>query len=139
MMQGFLPRHQEQDIFYLAGNTVQILLCFKDNGDKYYAAPAHKGWLTKRQAQEWVKRRYGVIIKPRLLEPLKASRIASLAAVEALSNSIKELEFDLWLQQEKLARLKTKESLKSAEKIQADLDAQKERLAIVKLILKRAA
>ncbi len=136
-MKGLL-RHQDRDAFYLGGNEVQILLCHIENGDKYYAAPSHKGWLTRKQAQEWVKRRYGELIERRGLRSLKPSRKTILAAVTALNLSIKEQALALQLQQEKLAERKTKNILKAVENIQAELDAEKERLELVKLLLKKS-
>lgn len=134
-MEGLL-RHQDQDIFYLAGGEVQILLCFIDNGDKWYAAPSHK-FLTKKQAQEWVKRRFGELIDPKPLDTLKPKKQTMLAAVTALSASIKELALVLQLQQEKLALQETARNLKAVENLQELLEAEEERLELVKLLLKR--
>lgn len=131
-----LARHHAGDIHYLARDTSQRLLCFIDNGDKFFITPGGKTWLTKNQAKEWVLRRGGRLLaqtKDNSACFLKTQEKTIAAARDALSAAILESEAAIERYQE---NGKSKSFIESKKK---DLAADEIRLATIKIKLLAAA
>lgn len=126
-----LIRHQTGDIHYLARDISQLLVCFFDNGEKFFATPGGKTWLTKKQAKEWVLRRGGRLLAQPVGDSafLKAREKTIAAARDTLSAAILEAGAAIERYQEDG---KSKSFIESKKK---DLAADEIRLTTIKIKL----